>query len=263
MKQWTNLKTHLNRHLGIRPHRCPDKLLVIPEDAVDGEHNAVQVNCHYRTADQASLTKHRRDVHQVIPRPRAAKGAATSSRCRSSSVALSVQSRQSSVQPYSYGAALPVASSLADHSRPPDALSTSSASAADFARPRKPVCATPSGSDNRLKPMPSSGSQKQSLPPLRQLFPNLGVTWQSDAARSLAPPLANLPIPLTTASHAPQWPRHYYAYDQPPIQSQQPYTRPHRLQRTHSKPAISDCQPILNDNYTSTDNDEVVPSSSL
>ena len=54
MKQWTNLKTHCNRHLGIKPHKCSVK------------------GCHFATADQASLVKHHRG-HDIIPKQRAHK----------------------------------------------------------------------------------------------------------------------------------------------------------------------------------------------
>lgn len=72
MEQYTNLETHLNRHLGIRPHKCPHIFETPHPHQLD---KLVRERCAFRTCDPAELSGHRRQHGDYVPAPRRPKQA--------------------------------------------------------------------------------------------------------------------------------------------------------------------------------------------
>lgn len=67
MEQYTNLETHLNRHLGIQPHRCPHVSTTPHPHQPD---KLVRKHCTFRTCDPADLSMHRRLHDDYVPQRR-------------------------------------------------------------------------------------------------------------------------------------------------------------------------------------------------
>ncbi|EKM52999.1 uncharacterized protein PHACADRAFT_210751 [Phanerochaete carnosa HHB-10118-sp] len=67
MEQYTNLETHLNRHLGIRPHACPH-VSWAPHPAHPGA--SVPTHCTFRSCDPAELSAHRKLHDDYVPQKR-------------------------------------------------------------------------------------------------------------------------------------------------------------------------------------------------
>ncbi|GJE85393.1 hypothetical protein PsYK624_014720 [Phanerochaete sordida] len=211
MKQWTNLKTHINRHLSIRPHKCPDSLPL--ENAQD---QAGETKCLYRTSDQASLTKHRRDVHGVIPPPRA--GRRTARAVRSPSISTVATSESATIPSRPSTAATSDFDDDDETPRKPAPLAvtnwadTSAKSSRSVVTTHflEPVLVTPQFPGPQLEPIReiTLRQRRPTLPPIRDHFAdcNLGKPLNHSAYRPRYPgelPLLRLPVPLLVDNPTP------------------------------------------------------------
>ncbi|KZT06670.1 uncharacterized protein LAESUDRAFT_812635 [Laetiporus sulphureus 93-53] len=136
--QKSNLRTHMYKHSGEKPHKCPD---------IDPEHGAP---CSFRTADPSSLTRHRVRKHGYLPSLRAARDHKEEARVGMTSWSfVDLSSPSSSPEPAS-----PHNSYSSSGGR--STYSTPSSSVASSPVPSSPPCSewSDSSDDSSLPPTP-------------------------------------------------------------------------------------------------------------